>query len=220
MGRWWIGVAFALGCHCQAKKDPPPVETPVAVAKPAPGPAGPLLPELEPADIITANQPTATEVAIMMGRRDDRSLFVLPAFERMPQSQRIIWMRYDNGVRVLADAKSSNMEGPWHTRFRREVTAPPPVKRESLITPADAKARPHFAPVTVQYIHNEDGVELAYKPVFGDRQRPGTRGTNAMDFASVIERYELVYLVTHGAETAVIDPYTGAERERTSSVVR
>jgi hypothetical protein len=219
MGRWWIGVAFAFGCHAGAE-DPPAAETPVAVVKPAVAPAqpapvpakrpraAPLLPELEPDDIITAKRPTGREVAAMIARGYDPIHLVLTA--RVLNAHLIAWTRSFDGVPVVADAKSVDIEGAWHTRFYREVVAPEAVKREALITPAEAKAISGLV---------ADRVELVYRPVFGQRQRPGTPGTNAMDFGMVIERYDLVYSVEQGGGAVLIDAYSGIERGRFSGMV-
>lgn len=196
----------------------PPTSPPPAPA-PAPAPPAPthafLDDDLDPVDVVTDKRPTPKQVAAMIARLYEPSRLVLSPRQLDPQL--VAWTWTFDGIPVLTEAKSSTDNGRWITRFRREAAGPEPVKRASLLAPAEARRRARFA---TPPRGKEDAVTLIYDPEFGRRQVRWTTGTNAADFRSVIERYHLVYLVERDPEYVFLDAYTGAERRRASSVVQ
>lgn len=197
---------FVHGCESPPDHSATPEPRPAV----APAPAHVMAPKgLAEGDVVTPNQPTATEVAAMIARGYSASRLVMVPTQARPDL--IVWEHRFDGVLVISGGpRTSKQSDGWHTRFNPEIIGPEPVRRDALITPAAAIASSGLAAT---------GADLVYKMVIGQRQLPGTRGTNAMDFVQVVERYELVYRVVESPRTLYVDAYTGVVRGRTTSTI-
>jgi hypothetical protein len=160
--------------------------------------------------VITDGKPTVAEVSAM--------LKLDPAHDKLsaePEDRGlIIWKRSFDGIPVLDDVRTSNATGTWHTRFHPVETAPEPARRDALVSAASA--------VTTAAV--KDGApELAYLPVYKDRQIAGSPGDNAADYVMKVEHFALIYRVTpaggRGIPLADVDAYTGKVLRRASGIV-
>lgn len=241
MTRWWVALTVALGC--QASPERPNVVKPVVAAQAHPAPAGPVAPPTPPVpteptaagtsptaapapgppplvpdldyskDIVTANRPTARQVAAMIvrGRYNPRRVDVKP---RGRDRDLDVWAWSYRGIPVLVDVTSSRAADGWHTRFYREVAEPEPVDRAALLAPAEARAKAAFR----ERRTGASKAALVYLPVTGERTSTPTDRADVAHRGLVIERYFLAYRVTQGPETVFVDAYSGVHRGRIKDI--
>jgi hypothetical protein len=195
---WMVGVVLVIGCGSEPQssrstEEPEAPEPTTAMA-------------LED-DVVTAQMPTAAEVAAMIARSYPEPKLLVVNGKRSRDTM-VSWQRSYDGIPVMADAKTVNDGNVFRTRFYRELAAPERVRRNALISKADAIAKSGLAAETA---------ELLYYPKYGQLQKPNTAGTNAMDWDQVIERSDLVYVVDRLYEQVFVDAYSGEIRGRVSA---
>lgn len=200
-----------------------PVPLEKAAAMPKPAPQGPVVPlPREPstpptgaapqAELITATMPTADEIIAFVGvkyaHRD-----VLKASQQPLDRGATPWTLSYDGVRLYQDVLTANRGDGFITRIIPAERDPDRARKAEVIG--------DIAALQKAGLGADAKVELVFFPTFDQRQLPGTKGTNAQDFARVIARYDLLYAVTNKAgDSTMVDAYTGDVRSRASGSVR
>lgn len=175
------------------------------------------MPELDYSkDIVTANRPTARQIAAMIvrGRYDPTRVAVK---SRGRDRDLDAWAWSYRGIPVVVDVISSRSADGWRTRFYREVAEPEPVNRATLLAPAEARAKAPFRERRTG-ASKTDRADLVYLPVTGARTSIRTDRADVPHTSLVIERYYLAYRVTQGPEIVFVDAYTGVYRGRIKDI--
>jgi hypothetical protein len=199
---------------CEQAHSTEAAQPPAPVVKPAARPVSRVKWPLDSCKVgkgvvLTPHMPTAAEVVAMLSpnyREPERLQVEMQRIHSEVDRPDILrWSPSYDGVPVIAEARSVEVEGGWCTRFYRQLSEPERVRRGDLISSDVALAKAGLAKAKVELLH------LA---IYKNIQKPGTAGNNTDDFDNVLERFELLYIVSTSDEEVHVDPYSGAIHKR------
>ena len=155
-------------------------------------------------EVVTDDKPTAALIAgkFASGWKSPRLLKAQAKPSERGRADRMEWALAYDGIELDVHPGSVQRDGHWVTRFNAQLAGPERVRRANLIGTAKA--------VAAAQLRGKAKARLAYVPKLENKQIPGTKGVNAMDYDQVIASWRLTYRVEDENGGASVDAYTGA----------